>query len=1187
MNDTPESERADRRLAREPGQGEADATAHSRTERETVPPSSAAPKTGLAESMPTQFGRYRIVKELGQGGMGWVYLAEDTELKRQVALKIPKFPQQQEPELLERFYREAQSAATLHHPNICPVYDIGEHEGTRYITMAYVSGPPLSQLVGSPKLRSERTIAKLVRKIALGLAAAHGKGILHRDLKPGNILLDERNEPVITDFGLARRVEQNVEQRLTQEGTLLGTPAYMSPEQIGVHPERMGPASDVYSLGVILYELLTGQLPYQGPIAAVLGQIIDGKPKPPSELRSGLDKRMEAICVKMMACSVDNRYASAGEVAAALSHYLEQTAAGAKSSAGQFAGAHAKLEEHKQHTISLLKQGKFNEAAGRLQKLTKVQGAGAEPYVEWATAELDRLKAVPSEVREQGPAIVESAIELIASHDYAEAGRLLRAVPDEYRSPEAAKLLDKVTKLEQETERLNARMHQAVSARQYDGLQDDLSRLVEIQPGNLTARELHAKLSTYGAGQPYRFDKSGNLLPSHRTPLLTLLGEILSQSLRGYARRQQYRTDAEGRKVTATGGASGRGVPIVPVAIGLAAFALILIAIVIFLRDGRQTVRVEIDQEILADTSMMLLIDGEQTEIAGIGETIKLKPGDHKYELRDGDGVVRSDEFTVLKGDNPPLVIRLDAEKSPDSFVSLFNGRDLTGWHGDPRLWRVVDGTIVGSTEGVDFDSHSYLCTKKSYRDFILSVKFKLREGNSGIQFRSEQLPDYKAAGYQAEIGWRILPDKPNQAIGLFFEGQPRESKCTGRDQLLQHVNDRDWNEYVITCRGRHITLQLNGFTTVDYTEDQPSAEEGVIGFQIMRRPAFGFQEMRVEFKDIRIMELPDPVKSTISPEAVRASPVRSVAGPASHRTARLAEWENLKYGMFIHFGMSTFTGVNADKGDSPSTTYAPANLDVRQWIRVAKQAGMKYAVLTAKHHSGHCLWDSSQSDYDVATSGNKTDVVAEFMDACRAEGIKPGIYYSIPDGHNEGGVVRFSGAPVSDEYFALIKNQITELHSSYPGIYEQWLDVTGRLSPEQRSELYQCVKSLSPDCLVVMAAAGSELPAMQDERWPSDVVSRQGSPTQTTPHDPSQSFRGRDYYLPLEVADTIVKGWWYKPTRSPKSVDELRTLWEMTMGRGANLLLNVPPDQSGRIPDQSVAILMALIRAVGNENGR
>ena len=368
MNDERKSDRTDPAVEAKSPDSIEDATTQVREDQETVPPRTAAPNSGGMEAMPERFGRYRIVKELGRGGMGSVYLAEDTELRRQVALKIPKFAQQEDPELVERFYREARAAATLNHSNICQVHDIGEHEGTRYITMAYISGPSLSKLVGSPKLRSERTIAKLMRRIALGLAAAHGKGILHRDLKPGNILLNERNDPVITDFGLARRVESGAESRLTQDGTLLGTPANMSPEQVGGDPNEMGPASDVYSLGVILYELLTGELPYKGRIMAVIGQIIQGKPKRPSELRPDLDKRLEAVCLKMMASSVDDRYSSAAEAAAALSHFLEQTETDTQTTVPQAAGAQAKLEKQKQHGIEVLKQGKFSEAAEHLQK---------------------------------------------------------------------------------------------------------------------------------------------------------------------------------------------------------------------------------------------------------------------------------------------------------------------------------------------------------------------------------------------------------------------------------------------------------------------------------------------------------------------------------------------------------------------------------------------------------------------------------------------------------------------------------------------------------------------------------------------------------------------------------------------------------------------------------------------------
>lgn len=317
-----------------PAENDAGISTQSRAETETLPHAPDPAPPAVDSPLPERLGRYRILQQLSQGAMGAVYLAEDTELQRKVALKVPKFAQRDEPELMQRFYREARAAATLHHPNICAVYDIGEHEGTRYITMAYISGPPLSKLVGTPRLRSERTIAKLVRKLALALAEAHSKGVVHRDLKPANILLDERNEPVITDFGLARRVGQSGEARLTQDGTILGTPAYMAPEQVSGNADEMGPNCDVYSLGVILYELLTGQLPYRGEIMAVLGQIIQGKPKRPSELRPDLDPRLESICLKLMAPTPADRYASAAEAANALGKWLEQTAPSRSASEG-------------------------------------------------------------------------------------------------------------------------------------------------------------------------------------------------------------------------------------------------------------------------------------------------------------------------------------------------------------------------------------------------------------------------------------------------------------------------------------------------------------------------------------------------------------------------------------------------------------------------------------------------------------------------------------------------------------------------------------------------------------------------------------------------------------------------------------------------------------------------------------
>ncbi|HYT95489.1 MAG TPA: serine/threonine-protein kinase [Gemmataceae bacterium] len=277
--------------------------------------------------LPECFGRYRIRKRLAQGGMGAVYLAHDTQLDRPVALKVPHFSLEDDPTALERFYREARAAATLDHPNLCPVHDVGEVSGTHYLTMAYIEGESLAERLDHGPMVSPRESAALVGKIAVAVGDAHAHGVIHRDLKPANIMLNRRGEPVVMDFGLARRVKSE-DIRLTRSGSLVGTPAYMAPEQVAGDLKHIGPANDVYSLGVILYELLTGQLPFAGTLSEVLARKLTHQPQRPSALRPEVDPRLEAICLQAMAREPADRYASMTEFAAALDRYLAAPASG-------------------------------------------------------------------------------------------------------------------------------------------------------------------------------------------------------------------------------------------------------------------------------------------------------------------------------------------------------------------------------------------------------------------------------------------------------------------------------------------------------------------------------------------------------------------------------------------------------------------------------------------------------------------------------------------------------------------------------------------------------------------------------------------------------------------------------------------------------------------------------------------
>lgn len=272
-------------------------------------------------AFPIDFGRYRLEKVLGYGAMGIVYLAHDKELGRPIALKVPKFPDEPSPQLLERFRREARSAAVLNHPNICPVYDVGQFEGQNFICMGYVEGRSLADLIAAGTQWTEHQAALAIRKLALALREAHQRGIVHRDLKPGNIMINHRGDPVIMDFGLSRRSDDGP-SRLTEDGTVVGTPAYMAPEQLRDHPD-LGPSIDIYSLGVVLYEMLTGKTPFSGSAISVISQVLHSEPVPIEQLRQDISLPMVAICRRAMQKNPQDRFATMDEFATALNLILK------------------------------------------------------------------------------------------------------------------------------------------------------------------------------------------------------------------------------------------------------------------------------------------------------------------------------------------------------------------------------------------------------------------------------------------------------------------------------------------------------------------------------------------------------------------------------------------------------------------------------------------------------------------------------------------------------------------------------------------------------------------------------------------------------------------------------------------------------------------------------------------------
>ncbi len=271
-----------------------------------------------------KLGRFELRARLGAGAFGTVFRAYDPRLERDVALKVLRASRMGSASTQQRFLREARAAARLTHPGIVPIFDTGEDGDQLYIASGYVDGQTLQDAIdaqGQVPRADYRSAATLVAKLADALAYAHRQGILHRDVKPANVMVDRSGEPHLLDFGLARL--DSSEDKLTQDGSVLGTPAYMSPEQARGDQSGVGPASDQYSLGVVLYEMLVGRTPFSGTPAIVLFNIVNQAPEPPRKLASQVPRDLETICLKAMAREPVARYADCAELAADLRRWLD------------------------------------------------------------------------------------------------------------------------------------------------------------------------------------------------------------------------------------------------------------------------------------------------------------------------------------------------------------------------------------------------------------------------------------------------------------------------------------------------------------------------------------------------------------------------------------------------------------------------------------------------------------------------------------------------------------------------------------------------------------------------------------------------------------------------------------------------------------------------------------------------
>ncbi|HCS51551.1 MAG TPA: hypothetical protein DIW81_08145 [Planctomycetaceae bacterium] len=853
------------------------------------------------------FGRYRLIRQLGNGAMGAVYLAEDTHLGRQVALKIPRGTGTEGPEFLQRFTREARAAAQLEHPNLCRIYDAGDVNGTPFISMEYIDGPPLSQCVGVADYLDQRRIAEIVSEIAAGLQVAHTRGILHRDVKSGNVLMKNGEIPCVTDFGLAR-MEGREESKITRQDSILGTPAYMAPEQIRASQHQIGPHSDVYALGVVLYELLAGHTPFQGSVLVILNQALNDRPPSLQKVRADVDRHLADFCLQMLEKEPEQRPQSMQAVVVFLQQWLKTTSPESKTQQAKEKQAREKYELMKSKVLSLIQRGQYAQAVAALEKMQQLKGSVAADYSDWASKKLPEVKKLPQQLKQSIPALLATAKQFMHRHDYGQAAQLLQDIPPDFRSPALQQTLDKALELQEEADLLLLSLQDCVRTKQLEGIEDNLKRFLKLKPGSKFARDLWDSLQSY--------DK----LPSNQ---------------------RRYRFNEKGQLQPLSSGSIWDNWLLWGTLCFVVVFGLAYGGIMIYILDGMRTLAVEVNEDWLREQGgqLTLSVDGKEHTISA-GETIvKVAFGEHGFSVKHNDTIVHDPQtFTIKKGTTQILQIdasgmRLAAIKmaSPsqlvqeqdsttesdtaaidtatvdtatvntadtgkssnpaEDWVSLFNGRDLSEWRhfkGGPvkQGWSVQNGEIRVTGDGED------IMTERVYANFELEFEWAMPNGgNSGILYRAGTSGESLS---NTAIEYQLFddPSHPKWSDPKFRSGSiwPLYGSFVSLKPRGQFNTSR------IVIFGNQITHWLNGTKTAEATigsanwrnlgnvsnkarPNYATLTSGHIGLQTYGKD--------VRFRNLRIREISinmNLTKSSVNVSAVNEPPAKSIPFPENAR---------------------------------------------------------------------------------------------------------------------------------------------------------------------------------------------------------------------------------------------------------------------------------------------------------------
>lgn len=791
-------------------------------------------ETEGAEPLPESLGPYRILRQLGSGGMGTVYEAEDELLKRRVAVKVMKAELAQNPSARHRFIREAQVAASVHHDHIVPIFQVGEDKGNPYLAMPLLSGKSLDRHLNEVPVMAIPDVLRLAQQMAEGLQAAHDKGLVHRDIKPANLWI----EPVkggrvkILDFGLARSVV--VDKHLTHPGAFLGTPAYMAPEQ--ARGGNVDHRCDLFSLGCVLYRMCSGRLPFDGEdTMGILMALALHNPPSLQLLNREVPPAFADLVSRLLAKEPDKRPATARDVQAEL-EAIERSLA-VTSPAAPIAPAEVSrpARPRRRLAVAALVLG-FIGAAGWYCAPVIIRFANnqSELAVDLKDA------TVEVQILQNGLAVTQKT-----------SGRVFTLTPIDGVIEVYEKNGIKVA-----TKRFTLTRGASTTVEVTLGAPAPVAQTAPPSQSAEWVRLFNGKDLTGWKTHP---DSPGEWkvedgLLTGRGPLSHLFSE------RGDYENFHFRVEAR----INDGGNSGQlfrtkfepafpegyeaqinashADPIRTGSLYLPEVKEVLVA------DKLHKPDEWFAQEVIAQGNHIIIkVNGKTT--VDYRDPNKAYTRGHVALQQHGPGTVVQFRKIEIKELRTPT--ESDPEPQAGAWVALFNGKDLTGWDGLQKNWSWQDGGLVGSSSPDELQKHTFLYGRKMYKDFELRFRVRLKggRGNSGVQIRSQMVDSAQFAvqGPQCDIGpgyWgNLYLQSDDPGTGGLMMAAPEE--------LVTRVLKRDdFNEFYVKCVGKRVTIKLNGETTVD--ADFPALPaEGIIAWQLGAG-----EPMEVTYKNIEIKEL-------------------------------------------------------------------------------------------------------------------------------------------------------------------------------------------------------------------------------------------------------------------------------------------------------------------------------------------